>query len=221
MPGLCRPLLLLSLLAAPAAAQVGHPPARSPYRDINLSASLAPQVSFMGGGGGYLGVVPNSGRLYGLRAEILSNRAVTVGVEFAYGEAERLIIQLDSTVSGPVDHGFGLVGANIFLNLTGGKTWRRLAPYVGGGSGVAFASSPPVDTSGYKYGVRFFFAPTAGVRAFVTPDVYLRVEARSMFASITYPDSYLARVLGGGPRKEWVTTAIYTVSLGLPFPRLF
>ncbi|MFN2315793.1 MAG: hypothetical protein ABR551_06015 [Gemmatimonadales bacterium] len=221
MPGFRRPLLLLLLLATPAAAQVGHPPERSPYRDIDLYAALAPQVSLVGGSGGFLGVVPNSGLLYGLRAEILANRPITIGIEFAYGQLERLIIQLDSTVSGPVRHGYGMVGANIFLNLTGGKTWRRLAPYVGGGTGVAFASHPPADTSGYKYGVKFYFAPTAGVRAFVTPDVYLRIEARSQFVSIGYPDSYRARILAGGPGKEWVTTGIYTVSLGFPFPRLF
>lgn len=221
MPGFSRPLLLLLLFATPATAQVGHAPERSPYSDINLSSALSPQVSFVRGDGGYLGVVPNSGRLYGLRAEILDNRPITLGFEFAYGELERLIIQLDSTVSGPVSHGYGMAGANIFLNLTGGKTWRRLAPYVGGGTGVAFASSPAADTSGYKYGVKFYFAPTAGLRAFLTPDVYLRIEARSMFASISYPDSYRARILGGGPAKEWVTTGIYTVSLGFPFPRLF
>lgn len=221
MPGFRLPLLLLLLLAAPVTAQVGHDPARSPYRDINLYSALSPQVSLVGGSGGFLGVVPNSGMLYGLRAEILDNRAITLGAEVAYGNLERLIIQLDSTVSGPVTHGFGLVGANIFLNLTGGKTWRRLAPYVGGGTGVTFASHPPADTSGYKYGVKFFFAPTAGVRAFLTPDVYLRVEARSLFTSISYPDSYRARILAVGPGKEWVTTGVYTVSLGFPFPRLF
>lgn len=221
MPGFRRSLLLLLLLAAPATAQVGHPPERSPYRDIRLYSALSPQVSFVGGSGGYLGIVPNSGRLYGLRAEILDNRPITLGLEVAYGELERLIIQLDSTVSGPVSHGYGLIGGNIFLNLTGGKTWRRLAPYAGGGSGVVFASSPAADTSGYKYGVKFFFAPTAGLRAFVTPDVYLRVEARSLFASVSYPESYRTRILGGGPAKEWVTTAIYTVSIGFPFPRVF
>jgi hypothetical protein len=221
MPGFRRTLLLLFALATPAAAQVGHDPERSPYRDINLYAALSPQVSLVGGSGGFLGVVPNSGMLYGLRAEILANRAITLGAEFAYGELERLIVQLDSTVSGPVSHGFGMAGANIFLNLTGGKTWRRLAPYVGGGTGVAFASNPAADTSGYKYGVKFYFAPTAGLRAFLTPDVYLRVEARSLFASIGYPDSYRTRILASGPGKEWVTTGIYTVSLGFPFPRLF
>lgn len=221
MPGLRRTLLLLFALATPAAAQVGHDPQRSPYRDINLYSALAPQVSLVGGSGGFLGVVPNSGMLYGLRAEILDNRPITLGVEFAYGNLERLIIQLDSTVSGPVSHGFGMFGANILLNLTGGKTWRRLAPYAGGGTGVTFASNPPADTSGYKYGVKFYFAPTVGLRAFVTPDVYLRLEARSLFTSIGYPDSYRARILAGGPGKEWVTTGIYTVSLGFPFPRLF
>lgn len=223
MPGLHRPLLCLLALATPAAAQVGHDPQRSPYRDIGINGTIAPQVTFMAGDGGRLGIVPNSGRLYGARAEILGNRTVTLGFEFAYGSAERLIVDPDEdgTVRGPEDVNVGLLSGNIFLNLTGGKTWRRLAPYVGGGGGITFASGIASDTSGYKYGVRFQFSPTAGVRLFLASNVYLRAEARSLFTSITYPSRYATTVLEGESLKEWVTTGLYTVSLGLPFPRLF
>lgn len=223
MPGLPRSLICLLVLATPAAAQVGHDPQHSPYREITSGAVFAPQVSFLRGDGGRLGIVPNAGLLFGARAELLANRPVTLGLEFAYGQAERLIVDPDEdgTVRGPVDQSIGIIGATIFLNLTGGKTWNRIAPYVGGAGGIAFAPHVASDTSGYKYGVKFQFAPTAGVRFFLAPNVFLRAEARSVFTSISYPASYASTVLEGEALKEWVTAGLYTLSLGLPFPRIF
>ena len=34
---------------------------------------------------------------------------------------------------------------NLQFNLTGGKSWHRLAPYVGSGVGLTFPSSTPQD----------------------------------------------------------------------------
>lgn len=220
MPGL-RIALILLLVPTLAAAQVGHPPERSPYRDITMGSSLSPQVVLVRGAGGKLGVMPNNGMLFGTRAEILTNRAVTIGLEFSYGTAERMIVQPDSTFIGPESITMGMFGGNILLNLTGGKTWRGLAPYAGGGAGLSVASGLAADTSGYKYGARFYFTPTVGVRAFITRDVYLRVEARSLFTRMTYPTALVGRVLGGGSPREWVTTGLYTAGIGVPFPRLF
>jgi hypothetical protein len=220
MPGL-RFVPLLLLVPTLAGAQVGHPPERSPYRDITLGSSLTPQAVLVRGAGGRLGVVPHNGRLFGTRAEILTNRAVSLGLEVSYGTAERMIVQPDSSFSGPEPVTMGMFGGNIVLNLAGGKTWRGLAPYAGGGAGLAVASALAADTSGFRYGARFYFAPTVGVRAFITRDVYLRLEARSLFTRMTYPTALVGRVLGGGSPREWVTTGLYTAGLGVPFPRLF
>lgn len=223
MRGLRHSSLLLLFLLPPAAAfaQVGHAPERSPYRDITVGYTLTPEVVVVRGGGGQIGVAPHRGLLYGGRTELMANRAVSLGLEFAYGTAERVIIAPDSTVTGPVDQRFGLLGGTILLNLTGGKTWRNLAPYVGGASGIAFAPHLAADTSGYRYGARFYFAPTAGVRTFVTRNLYLRLEARLLFTRVRYPESYSSEVLPDVSLSEWVTTGLYTVGLGLPFPRIF
>lgn len=236
MPGL-RSTLLAALLIVPAHldAQVGHDPRTSPYRDIKHGSMLVPQAAFVRGGGGVLGIVPNSGVLYGARAEIGGAGPLLFGVEFATGTLERLIVDADAPVAtrvtGPVDQGFSMAGINLKLNLTGGKTWRGLAPYVGGGAGLAWAGKVPADTSGWDYSRRIYLAPTIGVRVFLRENLYLRLEARSLFAKVTYPEAYREEpardpgtdespnaVLAGQRVKQWVAGGVYTVGLGFPFP---
>ncbi len=236
MLGTRRTLIALLLLTPSLAlAQVGHDPRSSPYRDLTRGAWLVPQAVFFQGAGGQLGIAPHGGRLFGARAEIGGNRAISFGLEFATGTAERLIVDADapvaSRVTGPVDQKLTLAGINLMLNLTGGKTWRGIAPYAGGAAGVNFAARTPADTSGFNYGRRFYFAPTVGVRVFLTRDIQLRAEARTQFVQLQYPESYRQEpasdpgtggtsnaVLPNGRLKEWTTTGLYTLSVGVPFP---
>lgn len=236
MPGM-RPTLVALLLLAPAlaSAQVGHDPRLSPYRDLTRGGWLVPEAVFFGGSGGQLGIAPHGGQLFGIRAEIGGNRAVSFGLEFAAGTLERLIVDADDPVAtrvkGPVDQRVNLLGVNLMLNLTGGKTWRGFAPYLGGGAGINFAASTAADTSGFNYGRKFYFAPTVGVRVFLTRNIHLRAEARTQFVQLKYPESYREEpandpgtntdpnaVLANGRLKEWTTTGLYTLSIGIPFP---
>ena len=227
--------LLLLALVPPAAAQVGHAPHRSPYRDILAGVSLVPQIGFFRGAGGQIGIAPNSGLLVGARIDLLSGRTMTLGLEGAGGTLERLIVDADdpvaTRVAGPVDQRLTMVGLNLMLNLTGSKTWRGLAPYLGSGAGFSIAPRVAADTSGFNYGTKFYFAPTAGVRLFLGRSVFLRAEARSVFVQLKYPASYLDEpsrdpgtggnsnaVLAGGRLKEWTTNGLYTIGLGIPFP---
>lgn len=225
------------LLAVPATgtAQVGHAPASSPYRDLTQGRFLAPQVAFFQGGGGQLGIAPHSGTMLGFRAELLGNRVVTLGLEVSSGSLERLIVDaddpVDARVSGPVDQRLTTLGVNFLLNLTGTKSWRGIAPYAGSGAGLATAPRVAADTSGWNFGTRFYFAPTLGVRVFLGRSVYLRAEARSFFTQLKYPTSYRDEpaddpgsgddshaVLAGRSLKEWTSSGVYTIGIGMPFP---
>jgi len=232
-----RSLLTAILLVAPAAAsaQVGHDPRTSPYRDLKHGALLVPEAAIFQGSGGRLGVAPNSGVLRGFRAEIGGRGSITFGFEFATGTLERLIVDADDPVAtrvkGPVDQTYSQFGITFLLNLTGGKTWHNLAPYVGGGLGVSSASRVPADTSGWNYGRRVYLAPTIGARYFLTRSIFLRAEARRQFVSVRYPDSYRQEpaldpgtattsnaVLAGQRVKQWIGAGVYTFGVGIPFP---
>lgn len=230
--------LLVALLVLPlatAGAQVGHDPSSSPYRDLKHGSLLVPQASFFRGGGGNLGIVPNSGTLYGFRAEIGARGPLLFGMEFGAGTLQRLIVDADAPVAtrvtGPVDQSFATLGINLLLNLTGGKTWHGLAPYLGGATGLDLAGKVPADTSGWNYGKRIYLAPTIGFRLHLGENLFIRAEARSHFVKVTYPESYREEpaldpgtnenpnaVLAGQRVKQWVATGVYTLGVGFPFP---
>jgi hypothetical protein len=205
-----RATLALALLApAGLLAQVGHPPQSSPYRDIPKGHTVTPFVAFFAGDGGRFGVAPHNGQVYGFRYDIRTGSTIQMGVLLGHGEMERLI--LDSLVAGGVVTGTAnqsttFVEADLQLNLTGGKTWNRLAPFIGAGIGLAWAEDVPADRGVFELGTRFYFAPHAGLRLFVTDRIHLRGDARVLFWKLNYPNS-----------SEWDTSGWYQAGLGFGF----
>jgi hypothetical protein len=209
MPLLRRGFALGLALALPAAAaaQVGHAPARSPYRDIAQGGSITFTGGRFLGNGGDVGVGPNSGWTGGARFDFRSGRALALGLGVSYGQLQRLIVDpFVDEVTGPVDQSVVTAEALITLNLTGGKTWHRLAPFVGLAGGFAFASDVPADTSGYDFGTKFFFAPAGGTRVFLSERLHVRLEARAHFWKLSYPLSFRQEpdpVIITGADSEW------------------
>src|SRR2546430_13795010 len=58
----------------------------------------------------------------------------------------------------------GRTPRHVLLILTGRKTWRGFAPYVGGVLGVAIGGTSPRDTSGHKFGTKITAPPNVGLR---------------------------------------------------------
>lgn len=230
-------LLLFALALHPpvARAQVGHDPHGSPYRDIRKGHTVTPIGGYFSGDGGQFGIAPHGGSLYGLRYEIRNGSAVQVGLGVARANLERLIVdpfvKVANRVSGPVEQRVTFAELTLQLNLTGGKTWHRLAPFVGSGLGFTFSGTTPADTSGFEFRRKFYFAPSAGVRFFITDRVHLRTEARTIFWKITYPDTFQSEpveepgtppdnsnaVITDGRVSEWTTSSWLQVGLGYSF----
>ena len=198
---------LLLTLSVPAVAQVGHAPARSPYRDIAQGSSITVTGGRFLGNGGDAGVGPNDGWTVGGRFDLRAGKALSLGVGIGYGQLQRLIVDpFEDEVVGPVDNSVVFTEALVTLNLTGGKTWHRLAPFVGVAGGLAFASNVAADTSGYEFGTKFFFAPTAGTRVFLGDRLHLRAEFRANFWKLSYPLSFRQEpdpVIITGADSEW------------------
>ena len=83
---------LLFLSTAPAAAQVGHPPGRSPYRDIPKGHTVTPFVAQFGGSGGRFGIAPHDGPVFGVRYDIRTSYALQLGIGVGRGTLERLVV---------------------------------------------------------------------------------------------------------------------------------
>ena len=202
--------LALALLAPRAVlAQVGHPPGSSPYRDIPKGHTFTPFAAYFAGDGGRFRVAPHDGQLYGFRYDIRTGSTIQMGLLLGQGQMQRVI--LDSlvgvgAVTGTVDQSTTFVEADLQLNLTGGKTWNRLAPFIGTALGLAWAEDPPADLSAFELDTKFYFAPHAGLRLFVTDRIHLRGDARVLFWKLDYPNS-----------SEWDTSGWYQAGLGLGF----
>jgi hypothetical protein len=182
------------LMVRPLAGQVGHPPGHSPYRDIPKGHSVTPLVGYLGGDGGRFGIAPHEGALFGFRYDIRTASALEMGLGFAHGSLDRLIVdpfvRVADRVSGPVNQSVSFAEFDLQFNLTGGKTWHRLAPFLGAGVGFTFASGTDADTSGFQFGHKLYLAPSAGFRFFITDRLHLRGEGRLAFWKLKYPRSF-------------------------------
>jgi hypothetical protein len=227
--------LALTEPATPALAQVGHRPEASPYHDIRKGHSITALFGHFGGDGGRFAIGPHDGRVYGLRYDLRSGSTIQVGVGVARGELQRLIVDpfvaLANRVSGPVDQSVTFAELNLQFNLTGGKTWHRLAPFVGVGLGITFPTSTPADTSKFEFGKKFYLAPSTGLRFFLTDRLHLRGEARAAFWKLKYPSTFEAEpplepgnppdhsnaVITDGRTNEWTASSWLQVGLGYSF----
>jgi hypothetical protein len=228
---------MLALLAAPCAAgaQVGHPPNASPYRDIRQGHTITFLGGYFGGDGGRFGIAPHDGETFGFRYDIRTGAPVQFGLGVSSGSLDRLIVdpfvELVNRVSGPVQQTVTFADLNLQLNLTGGKSWHRLAPFVGSGIGLTFPGATPQDTSGFELGHKVYFAPFVGLRVFLTSRIHVRGEARWTFIQVKYPTTFQQEpvlepgdppdhsnaVITDNNLSEWTTSSYLQVGIGYSF----
>jgi opacity protein-like surface antigen len=226
-------VLFALALASAAAAQVGHDPAKSPYKTLRYGQFIGVNGGYFRGDGGQIGVAPHNGGTVGLRYDFLGAGTISVGLAATYAHLERFIVDryrpIETGKTGPFSQKTMMFEAIIQFNLTGSKTWNGIAPYVSTGLGVVLASATPADTSTFKFRTKGALTPGLGARVFLTPRLFLRLEARSTFWQISYPavfrqppqlDTSKPPVISG-PGKEWVTNGWYSVGLSYAFHRPF
>ena len=217
---LLRMTAFVALVCTPAtaSAQVGNPPESSPYRDIRKGHAFTATAGYFGGDGGRLNLGPHSGRVFGGRYDIRTGSTIQFGIAVGQGDLERFIVDpsVQFARSGPVKQSVTFAELNLQFNVTGGKSWNRIAPFIAATGGLGFASGTPADTSGYDFGNEFYFAPSVGARVFLSRRLHLRGEARLTFWKLNYPPT-LQQVLPEGDRSEWTTSPWIQVGLGYSF----
>jgi opacity protein-like surface antigen len=228
-------LLVFGALLLPASllGQVGHDPNRSPYRTLRYGQFVGASVGYFNGSGGQIGLAPHDGMTVGLRYEFLSAGTITFGVGASYGRLDRFIVEptkpIETALTGPIPQSMSMVEAILQFNLTGGKTWHRIAPFISGGFGLVLAGSSPRDTTDFKFRTKLAVTPGIGARIFLSDRMFLRLEARSTFWQISYPADFRVAPSSDpskppvipGSGKEWVTNSWYSVGLSYAFHRPF
>jgi hypothetical protein len=205
----------LYVFAAPALmGQVGYPPEKSPFRDIRKGHSLTAVAGYFGGNGGRFGIGPHDGMVYGGRYDIRTASTLQFGLSISHGALERFVV--DSLVatslrSGPVTQSVTFADISVQFNITGGKSWHRLAPFIGAVVGLAFASDTPQDITRFEFGNELYLAPMAGFRFFLSDRLHLRSEIRGIFWKLDYP------AIAGNDFSEWTASPWFHVGLGYSF----
>jgi hypothetical protein len=231
-----RMTVLLTLTVCPALlAQVGHAPRSSPYSDIRKGHTITATGGYFSGSGGDFGIGPHGGAVFGGRYDIRSASAIQMGLGVSYGMLDRFIVNpfvtLANRRSGPVRQSVLFAEVNLQFNVTGGKSWHRIAPFLAVAGGLARAGSTPADTSGYRFGTKFYVAPNAGFRLFLSDRLHIRAEARATFWKLKYPTTFQqepveepgtqdnpnAVIPPGGKLQEWTTSSWLQAGLGYSF----
>jgi len=210
-------------------AQVGHEPGQSPYRDVRRGAVGVVTFGYLGGSRGSVGVGLSDGKTGGIRYEALFG-AIGASLGIAYGRTNRFVVDptKDSLSAlrktGPFPNDVVLADAGLQLVLTGRKTWRGFAPFVGGALGVAIGGAAPRDSSGYRFGTKFTIAPNAGLRWYPARRLSVRGDFRLVLWKLNYPVSYKVPASDGSrvlpvtaALTEWTSHPWATIGVGWTF----
>lgn len=223
-------LVVTGLTPLDAAAQVGHDPTSSPYRDMRIKHTLTFLGGHLGGGRGKALVGPSNGDQVGARYDIHIGGAATIFAGFSYTAAERRLVDPDESVDtryfGMANQELYLIDGGFNLILTGRKTWHNLAPYAGAAIGAVVGSAVPEDSSGFSFKTKFQVGPMLGVRYFVNRRFHFRLEARDVLWRLTYGATRFfnppANAPGDPPvldpryngNSEWVHHSLLTIGIG-------
>jgi hypothetical protein len=173
-------------------------------------------------------VGPSDGLTGGLRYEVQFG-AVGASLGVAYARTSRFVQDYtkDSTSrkTGPFRDPVVLADAGLQLVLTGRKTWRHFAPFIGGALGVVIGSQLAQDTSGYRFGTKITLAPNAGVRWYPARRLSVRGDFRLVLWKLRYPLAYKvpnkfdgSSVLAAtAPLDQWTAHPWATIGVGWTF----
>lgn len=221
---ICAALFAVAI-AQGARAQVGHDPARSPFRDITTQQGLGGFVAAFRGNRARPGVGWREGMGLGIRFHTRLSPALDFTGTLSRISTSRAVLNVtDSTQprdGGTLDAALLGLDVALTLNLTGPKTWRRLAPYLSLGAGILAPTSTVQDRSGYKAGSNFALVPALGVRWFASRRLVVGAEARDFYFRYEWPRSYFVptdgrpAVLTGSRNQQWTHNLAW--SLGIQY----
>jgi Outer membrane protein beta-barrel domain len=223
-------LVLLGASAAPALAQVGHPPDQSPYHDVPYKQELTVFGGWFGGNAGNASVGPRAGAMAGVRYSIRLGGPVEFAGRFARVSSTRTVIDptkgADLRTIGDVSVPLYLADVGLDINLTGQKSWHGLVPVAGFGIGVASDAGANRDVGGFKVGTPFALTFGGGLRYVTQGNWSVRAEVADYLFQLSYPSSYTVAPAAGEPvlpanaaTNQWTHNAALTLGVSYLFSR--
>lgn len=191
-------LLALALLVAPAhlvaQVDVGYPPPRSPFRDLEFKQEATVFGGYYIAGKDPAGVAPQSGPMAGIRYEVTVGGPAQIVARLARVMSERRVIDPLQPVAsrdlGVQDWPLYLVDVGMSLNLTGQRSYRGVVPVIYAGVGLASDLDKQVDEDPYNLGTAFAFSATGGLRFVPGGRFQMRADVGTWLYQIKYPTAY-------------------------------
>lgn len=221
--------VLALLMASPLAAQVGHPPASSPYSDLEYKQEITPLFGYLRASVDPARTAPQSATMIGLRYELYLGGPVSLSSDLSRSFSTRTVIdpsqRAGARAVGTEDSPVNSLDLAVALSLTGRKSWHRIVPQIRGGVGV-LQSSAKDSVSGYAFGTPFAFVAGGGLKFVPGGRLQLRADVTDRIFKLKYPDSYYrpasdnTSVLSAGTARSSYTHHIgLTVGVSYLFAR--
>ena len=187
-------VMVACMTAQVASAQIGYPPSRSPYLDVDQTQELTTFFGYFSAKHDPAKVAPIGAALGGLQYEWRAGGPAHLGTDFMVVNSTRtpqdpsLPFATRSLGSQP-DRLYAMDGF-LALSLTGDRTWHHVMPMTTFGVGV-ISDFKGADVGGFQYGTKFTIPWGLGLR-WIPGNGHLQVrgDMRDWMYPITYPEGY-------------------------------
>lgn len=223
-------LLLASTGAVARAQEIGYPPERSPFRDIEYRQELTLFGGWFLAGKDPAGIAPQSGPTLGLRYEANVGGPVSLLGRLSTVLSERRVVdprEPEATRElGVQSWPLYIADFGVALNLTGQKSYHRVVPVVNLGFGFVTDFSRSVEEDPFKFGTTFALTYGAGLRVVPGGRFQWRLSLDNYLYRLEYPASYYV-LPGDGPavvdadqkRSFWKNNTAFTLGGSILFFR--
>jgi len=221
-------VLGLLLIGLASASPVRGQTISSPYDFIDTRHEATVFAGMTTTNRGTLRLGPGGGPLVGARYAFEITGPVAVEISGSYLNLDREVYDPGSQTQAPqllgtVTQHVLLLEGRFRLNLTGARTWHRLAPYLHAGGGMAGGATQRFAAEAeFGPGQQFTFGPSAtlglggGTRWMPLDRVGVRLEGGINLWKVGTPPAFRARedLIGTVPDSEWPrwATAVLGVS---------
>ena len=210
-------LFSVAVVGSPVAGQT----IPSPYTFIEYSQEFAVFAGKSFISPGSLGLGPRDAITFGGRYSIAFTGAMSVDISGTLFKSKRDVRNVslpeDDRVLGRSDIDIGLFDVKLRLNLTGGRTWHNLQPFLAFGAGLAFPFSDDrriekvsfmPGTEWYSFGTRFAGTFGGGINYHISRKISFRLETSVNLWKVETPVGWLTLdndPLRQFPLSEWVS----------------
>lgn len=215
-------------LPAVASAQVGYPPAQSPFRDLEYRQEVTVEGGYVFAGSEPAGVAPQAAPLAGVRWAMQFNNPFILSARLGTLFSERNVIDPAAAPENRFirteDVQLATLDLSLGLALTGFRSWHGIVPEVSAGVGVMSAFDD-IDEGGFKVGTPLALTGGAGIRWVPGGRFQFRADLTHRMYRVSYPQSYYQTtggesVLGASDsNSRWTHNPTVSIGIGYLFDR--